>query len=614
MVNRIITSFLFAVFFCAAPAGLAVTTTTNLVEFMPQSWIITDDLTGVDLEVSIDGFLISSHELSQRLFEEMTGFNPSVHVGDDFPVENVSWWDAIRFCNLKSQREGLPSCYNLASGECDLSANGWRLPTEAEWLSAFGREASYQGGDKTGFSNLGSSNNENLEVLKREMAEKTTVPVGSYEPNKKGMFNMLGNLREWCTDNNDSLSNNPTPLHNPSGPSFSPEKAVRGGSFFSHSGSWARGYDSAVRPEHKSRYLGFRICRSSGRKFTHKYDNPEWFEPYNRRPSGYETATGSLSALLTPQESDRITSTGGWEERRAQVLAKWENILGMKHAPKLEGSPKVRLIREFEMDSYTGRLMYLQVEPDHWEKIYLQIPRRALSKPTPVVIVPYYDVDTPAAQNMGGKNYQPASVRSFANLAVRSGYITVAIRWFGEGYTVGYAEAVAELNRRHPGLSGLGKWVSDARCLLDWLYTLPEVDRDNIGIIGHSLGGKMAMYAAAFEPRITVAVGSDHGIGLEFSNYEDYWYLDDTIRRRDQATDHHELLGLIAPRPFMLIGGEATDRDESWYFINEAKKVYSLYGQPDHVGFFNHRTGHAPTPEAVSLALRWFERFLGPGN
>ena len=95
-----------------------------------------------------------------------------------------------------------------------------------------------------------------------------------------------------------------------------------------------------------------------------------------------------------------------------------------------------------------------------------------------MVIVPYYDVDTPAAQNMGGKNYQPASVRSFANLAVRSGYITVAIRWFGEGYTVGYAEAVAELNRRHPGLSGLGKWVSDARCLLDWLYTLPEVDRE----------------------------------------------------------------------------------------------------------------------------------------
>ena len=614
MFSKSIASFLISILYGALPAVLAVAPSVALVEFPPQSWMITDDFTGVELEVSIDGFLIGSHELSQREFEQVAGFNPSAHNGDDFPVENVSWWDAIRFCNLKSQRDGLIPCYNLTSGECNLSADGWRLPTEAEWLTAFGRDTVYQGGDMTGRANLGSSNNESLEVLKREMAEKTTVPVGTYESNETGLFNMLGNVREWCTDNNDALSNNPTPLHNPFGPSFSAEKSVRGGSFISHSGSWARGYNSAVRPEHKSRYLGFRICRASGRKFAHNYDNPDWFEPYNRRPSGYETATGSLSGLLTPSGADRITTADGWEDRRAQVLAKWEDILGMRHAPKLEGAPKVRLIREYEMDAYTGRLMYIQVEPDHWEKIYLQLPRRALSKPSPVVIVPYYDVDTPAAQNMGGKLYSPASVRSFANLAVRSGYIAVAVRWFGEGYTVGYAEAVAELNRRHPGLSGLGKWVSDARCLLDWLYTLPEVDRDNIGIIGHSLGGKMAMYAAAFEPRITVAVGSDHGIGLEFSNYEDYWYLDDTIRRRDPATDHHELLGLIAPRPFMLIGGENTDTDESWHFINEARKVYSLYGQPDNISFFNHRTGHTPTPESVSLALRWLERFLGPGN
>jgi hypothetical protein len=231
-----------------------------------------------------------------------------------------------------------------------------------------------------------------------------------------------------------------------------------------------------------------------------------------------------------------------------------------------------------------------------------------------VVIVPYYDVDTPAAKDMGGRSFMPASVRSFAQLAVRSGYIAVAVRWFGESYSVGYAEAVAELNRRHPGLSGLGKWVSDAHVLLDWLYTLPEVDRGHIGIIGHSLGGKMSMYAAAFDQRITAIAGSEHGIGLDYSNYEDYWYLDATIRARDPAIDHHELLGLIAPRPFLLIAGEDADHDSSWEFINEARTVYSLYGKPDYIGCFNHRTGHTPTPEAVTLSLRWLERFLGPGN
>jgi len=581
---------------------------------MPQSWTVTDDFTGVDLEVSIDGFLISSTELSQEEFREVTGSNPSVHQGDNLPVENVSWWDAIRFCNLKSLREGFTPCYDLDSGECDLNADGWRLPTEAEWLIAFGKDTNYQGGDVTGRANLGSDNIESLETLKREMAEKTTVPVGTFDPNRNGMYNMLGNVWEWCTDNNDNLSSNPTPLHNPVGPAFSPEKSVRGGSFFSNSGSWARGYDSAVRPDYKSRYLGFRICRKSGKEFAHKYNGPKWFEPYNRRPEGFETATGNLSPLLKSPDGEMLNSPGQWKKQRSRILAKWEGILGMDHAPKLEGSPRASLIREFEMDSYSGKLMYLQVEPDYREKIYLMLPRHRITKPVPVVIVPYYDVDTPAAQNMGGKSYRPASVRSFANLAVRSGYIAVAIRWFGEGYSVGYAEAVAELDRRRPGLSGLGKWVSDVRCLVDWLHTLPEVDRNNIGIIGHSLGGKMAMYAAAFEPRITVAIGSDHGIGLDFSNYEDYWYLDESIRRRDPGTDHHELLALIAPRPFMLIGGESADKDESWHFINEARTVYDLYGKPNQVGFFNHRTGHSPTPEAVSLALAWLERFLGPGN
>ena len=156
MINRLITIFLFTVFCCATPALSAVAPATGLVEFMPQSWIITDDFTGVDLEVSIDGFLFSSHELSQREFMEVMGFNPSVHIGDEFPVENVSWWEAIRFCNLKSQRDGLPSCYDLASGECDLGAGGWRLPTEAEWMTAFGRDILYQGEDMTGRANLGS--------------------------------------------------------------------------------------------------------------------------------------------------------------------------------------------------------------------------------------------------------------------------------------------------------------------------------------------------------------------------------------------------------------------------------------------------------------------------
>jgi hypothetical protein len=152
--------------------------------------------------------------------------------------------------------------------------------------------------------------------------------------------------------------------------------------------------------------------------------------------------------------------------------------------------------------------------------------------------------------------------------------------------------------------------VWDSQRLLDYLYTLPEVDRSRIGMIGHSLGGKMTLYATAMDDRITAAVSSELGIGLSFSNYDDYWYFGGFIGQWDKATDHHELLAMAAPRPFLLIGGDDSDNDKSWYYINAARKVYGLFGEPTHIGYFNHRKGHTPTPEAVQRSMEWLARFL----
>jgi len=204
------------------------------------------------------------------------------------------------------------------------------------------------------------------------------------------------------------------------------------------------------------------------------------------------------------------------------------------------------------------------------------------------------------------------SVHSFAYLMVQQGYIAVAIRWFGESYGESYDEAVANLILRHPHSTGLGKWVSDAQRLLDYLSSLPEVDHDHLGIIGHSLGAKMALYAEAMDERITAVVASEGGIGLSFSNYDDYWYFGDFIHNWDKSVDQHELLALIAPRAFLLIGGDEYDTDKSWYYINSAKLVYNLLQKPQHIGYFNHRSGHTPTPLAVERSIEWLRHFLGP--
>jgi hypothetical protein len=120
----------------------------------------------------------------------------------------------------------------------------------------------------------------------------------------------------------------------------------------------------------------------------------------------------------------------------------------------------------------------------------------------------------------------------------------------------------------------------------------------------------MALYAAALEPRIAAAVSSEPGIGFSFSNYEDYWYLGDKLASAPAGMDQHELIGLIAPRPFLLVGGDEYDKNESWYYINAARPVYELLGSKQNVGYFNHHTGHTPSPESVSIAFDWLDYFL----
>jgi len=535
--------------------------------------------------------------------------NPSCHRGLEYPVENVSWWEAIRYCNLKSKRDGLQSCYNLSNGECDFSRNGYRLPTDAEWSLANSYDIVIDSETIQRYGNLGSSNTKNIQKLLTALNETGTGKAGSYHPNKFDLYDMTGNVWEWCNDYDNPVENVPIPLKNPQGPSWGTERIIRGGSFISMVNNWSKGFRSSMKPDYKSRFTGFRICRTTGEnEINNRVDEIKWFDPYNKAPNGFERNTGTLSSLLTDSENKIIQSIPGWQNKRNLLKEKWSKLLGTIETAPVK--PNVKLIRTFKEEIYTGKLLYIQVEPDHWEKIYVMTPDKPLTRPTPVVITPYYDVDTPAGKNMGGRSYRPMGVRSFAYLMVQQGYIAVAVRWFGESYGEHYGEAVANLKLKYPELTGLGKWVWDAQRVVDYIYTLPEADHKNIGIIGHSLGGKMALYAAAMDERITAVVSSEPGIGFDFSNYDDFWYFGDFIRSADKSTDQHELLALIAPRPFLLIGGDESDTDKSWYYINSAKSVYSMYKKSENIGYVNHRAGHTPTPEAVRLSIEWLTHFL----
>jgi formylglycine-generating enzyme required for sulfatase activity len=572
----------------------------DFVRIPAQFYDAVDQRTGIKVHLRIDSFLISPTEVTEQEFESVMGFNPSQYRGANLPVENVSWWDAIRYCNLRSVREHLHPAYDLSTGRCDHNQDGYRLPTEAEWEIAAAENAEI---DRNKIATLGSSDTKDLAALMHLIARGPSA-VATRQPNRWGLYDMLGNVWEWCQDFFDPVLFFPD-ANNPHGPASGIARVIRGGSFASSTSSWSKEYRSSLAPQTHSRFTGFRVCRTVTPVCISNCEpkKPNWGGVYQQAPAGSETSIGKLAPLVAASATREQ-----WTERATQLKQKWNALLGA--CPAAIASPAAKIIRTVHDAGYTGTLASLNVEPNVWEDIFVMRPGEPSARPRPAVIVPFYDVDPSAGHDLGGRRFAPPGVRSFALLAVQRGYIAVAVRWFGEGEGESYSEAVANLALGDPGCTGLGKWVSDAHILINYVAALPDVDPQRIGIIGHSLGGKMALYAAAFDPRIAVTVSSEPGIGFSHSNYDDYWYFGKRLQDAPPGTDQHELLGLIAPRPFLLIGGDTFDGPDSWHYINAAREVYRLYGRPGAIGFLDHHQGHSPTPEAAFQAIEWLRHYL----
>jgi hypothetical protein len=163
---------------------------------------------------------------------------------------------------------------------------------------------------------------------------------------------------------------------------------------------------------------------------------------------------------------------------------------------------------------------------------------------------------------------------------------------------------------RVPKSLGMAKMLYDSLVAVDILAKLPGVDPARLGAVGHSLGAKEVLYLAAFDERIKCTVSSEGGIGIRFSNWNAPWYLGPAVDEPGFTRDHHELLALCAPRPFLLIGGDSADGDRGWPFIEAALPVYKLYGDKPILGQFNHRQGHAVPPIAEQRIEEWFAAYL----
>ena len=152
-----------------------------------------DDRTEKNWSVDLEPFELSMFPITQDIYHSVTKENPSTFRGDKLPVETVSWIEAVHFCNALSESLGKEICYNIdlatESVSFDSKANGFRLPKEAEW-----QFACQAGRKQIRYGELSEI------AWFKENSDNRTHEVGQMSPNEWGLYDMLGNVWEWCSD------------------------------------------------------------------------------------------------------------------------------------------------------------------------------------------------------------------------------------------------------------------------------------------------------------------------------------------------------------------------------------------------------------------------------
>ncbi len=191
---------------------------------------VLDDEKPVHTVTISKAFYMSKYEVTQKQYQAVMGTNPSYFKGENLPVEHVSWYDAVAFCNTLSQLEGLTPCYTINGiiVTCNFDANGYRLPTEAEWEYAAkaGTTTDYYNGSLT--NDYIDPNLDNIAWYSGNSSSKTQ-PVGQKQPNAFGLYDMSGNVLEWCWDWFSSYTS--ATVTDPNGPVTGSDRVRRGGSW-----------------------------------------------------------------------------------------------------------------------------------------------------------------------------------------------------------------------------------------------------------------------------------------------------------------------------------------------------------------------------------------------
>jgi hypothetical protein len=334
---------------------------------------------------------------------------------------------------------------------------------------------------------------------------------------------------------------------------------------------------------------------------------------YFRPPAEFANDLGTFKSPLRFDDGKPVTSAADWRKRRQEILKTWHQEMGPW--PPILDKPKIEYLEKERRGNITQHRVRIEIAPGRTtDDAYLLIPDG--DGPFPAAMVVFYDAATGI-----GRGKQPH--RDFALQLAKRGFVTLS---------VGSPPASYYPDKATTQLQPLSFHAYVAANCYHILASLPYVDARRIGIVGHSYGGKWAMFASCLYEPFACGVWSDGGVVFDERrsnvNYWEPWYLGHERGRErkpgipkqdnprtgaykrlvEAGHDLHELHALMAPRPFLVSGG-SEDTPERWKALNHAVAVNKLLGITNRVAMTN-RKDHSPSAESNEQIYLFFEQVL----
>ena len=345
--------------------------------------------------------------------------------------------------------------------------------------------------------------------------------------------------------------------------------------------------------------------------------------PHFSVPEEYEDEYGKFSSPLIFYDGRPVKTKEDWKKRRKEILSQWNEMMG--EWPAFITDQKLEILDSKERENFVQHRVRFNWLPGKETEGYLLVPGGEGKKP--IVLTVFYEPET--ATGLSDSPY-----RDFAYQLAKRGFVTLSIGTTEATKSKTYSLYYPDIdNAQVQPLSMLAYAAANA-----WnvLAKVKSVDSMRIGIVGHSFGGKWAMFASSLYEKFAAAAWSDPGIVFDESrpavNYWEPWYLGyhprpwrerGMITRNNPAQglypklvkkdfDLTDLHTLMAPRPFLVSGG-SEDPPSRWKALNHSIAVNKMLGYDNRVGMTN-RPEHSPNEQSNEKIYQFFKYFLKHDN